>query len=119
MDLLGDSMLCAGIPNSGTNACNVSPPSSPALGPWLLHLSTEPHLPPLSRIFAPDLGAEHSLITPRPTLDPAFLAFSILFSAQVSSGSPVGAGMALRMRQKDEWEGLGMGNVRPGLGEGE
>lgn len=47
-DLLGDSMLCAGIPNSSTNACNVRPPSSPALGPRLLHLSIEPPLSPFT-----------------------------------------------------------------------
>uniref|UniRef100_A0A8C2PEW9 tissue kallikrein n=1 Tax=Capra hircus TaxID=9925 RepID=A0A8C2PEW9_CAPHI len=50
-DLLGDSMLCAGIPNSSTNACNVS------------------------------------------------------------SGSPLRADVTLRMKQKNEQEGLGMGNL--------
>lgn len=48
-DLLGKSMLCAGIPNSKTNACNVRDPSSapyPAPGPYP---------PPLPRTW--DLGA--------------------------------------------------------------
>lgn len=98
-DLLGKSMLCAGIPNSKTNACNVRLHLSPSLAP----LSS-----PQYRICAPDPGAEPSLV-PHPTRGPVFLALSILFSAGAVVGAQE-AGMTLGMGQN----GSGKDDVETG-----
>lgn len=65
-DLLGKSMLCAGIPNSKTNACNVRAPSPaphPTLGPGPPASSLSPP-PPAWGIWGPGPGAEPSLTLP-------------------------------------------------------